>query len=283
MEARTAPEISTIKDIARISHRAGLEQAKTGAAVSAAKSLVRNITAVAKGDKEPDEAALEVVKDTGTGAAVSYATAFAGSSIKGWMQNAGNKTIQALSKSNLPAQVVIATLEAGKTIAKYINGEIDGVECLTELGEKSTGMLASAMFAVIGQIAIPIPVVGGMIGGMLGYALSSACYGQLVSALNGAKLAREERIRIEAECQEAIRMIHEYRAEMEAEISRYLSDYTGIFQSAFDNINAALQIGDIDGFISGANSITRKLDGKPQFNNYSEFENLMTNKETLYL
>jgi hypothetical protein len=283
MEARTAPEISTIKDIARISHRAGLEQAKTGAAVSAAMSLVRNITAVAKGEKEPDDAALSVVQDTGTGAAVSYATAFAGSSIKGWMQNAGNKTIQALSKSNLPTQVVIATLEAGKTLAKYIKGEINGIECLTELGEKGTGMLASAMFAAIGQIAIPIPVVGGMIGGMLGYALSSACYGQLVSALNEAKLAREERIRIEAECQEAIRMIREYRAEMEKSISRYMADHITVFHSAFDGIKDALKIGDVDGFIANANVITKKLGKKPQFETFNEFENLMINKETLYL
>lgn len=81
-------------------------------------------------------------------------------------------------------------------MTRYFNGEIDGVECLETLGEQGTGMIASSMFAVIGQTVIPIPVVGGLIGGMVGYALSSATYGVLVGSLKEAKLAREERIEL---------------------------------------------------------------------------------------
>jgi hypothetical protein len=200
------------------------------------------------------------------------------------MQNAKKEATRILSKTNLPATIVTVTLEAGKTLAKYINGEIDGVQCLEELGEKGTGMAASALFAAIGQIAIPIPVVGGMIGGMLGYALSSACYSQLTSALKEAKIARERRIQIEAECEEAILMIREYRAEMEAAISKYLSDHIVTFNTAFDEIKTALNIGDIDGFIVGTNEFTRKLGGKPQFENISGFDDLMKKKsESLLL
>jgi ribosomal protein S5 len=275
VEARLHPELSTVKDIAGISHRAGVEAAKSGAVIGGSISLITNVVSVAKGDKEPKDAALDVVKDTGTGAVTSYTIAFAGSALKGAMQNASDKMIRVLSRTNLPAAIVTVTVETGKTLAKYISGEIDGVQCLEELGEKGTGMVASALFATIGQIAIPIPVVGGMIGGMLGYALSSACYGQLTTSLKAAKLAREERIRIEAECEEAIKMIRSYRLEMEANISRYLSDYMVSFQTAFDDIKNALQLGDIDGFIAGANSITRKLGGTPQFNTFDEFNVLM--------
>jgi hypothetical protein len=273
--ARLHPKLATARDIFGVSHRAGLEQAKYGAAIGGGMSLVRNLVAVAKGEKEPDEAALSVVKDTGTGAAVSYTTAFAGSAIKGAMQNAKDAAVRSLSKTNLPAAIVTATLESGKTLSKYFKGEIDGVECLTELGEKGTGMLSSAMFAMLGQIAIPIPVVGGMIGSMLGYALSSACYGQLVAALQEAKLAREERIRIEAECAEAVAMLRQYRAEVERYVSEYLIDHINTFHDAFDGIKGALQIGDVDGFIAGSNTITRKLGGKPQFETFNEFDSLM--------
>jgi hypothetical protein len=65
-----------------------------------------NLVAAAKGEKEPDEAVLSVIADTGTGAAVSYTTAFAGSAIKGAMQNTGSSTARALSKTNLPAAIV---------------------------------------------------------------------------------------------------------------------------------------------------------------------------------
>ncbi|GHV84022.1 hypothetical protein AGMMS50212_13620 [Spirochaetia bacterium] len=281
--ARLHPELSTAKDIVGISHRAGLDAAKSGAVIAGSISIVRNIVAVVKGDKKPDEAALAVIKDTGTGTVISYTTAFAGSAIKGVMQNATNATIRTLSKTNLPGIIVTATLETGKTLGKYFKGEIDGVECLTELGEKGTGMVASAMFATIGQIAIPIPVVGGMIGGMVGYALSSACYQKLVSALNDAKTAREDRIRIEAECTQAIEMIREYRAEMEQFISSYMVDYINTFHTAFDDMKNALAIGNIDGFISGTNTITCKLGGKPQFNTFSEFNSLMESSESFKL
>jgi hypothetical protein len=303
---REHPELATARDIAHISHRAGVDAAKTGAVITGGMSLIRNIVAVAKGDKEPDEAALAVVKDTASGAAISYGTAFAGSALAGIMKNAGevvvengtkvlkpNVYIQALGKTNLPGTIVTVALETGKTFSKYFKGEIDGIECLTELGEKGTGMISSAMFATIGtagavavfgksaaigQLVIPIPVVGGLIGGMVGYALSSACYGQLVEALKDAKLAREERIRIEAECVEAVKMIREYRAEMERMVSEYLIDHIETFHNAFVGIKNALQIGDVDGFIGGANTIAEKFGKKPQFSNFTEFDFLMNDK-----
>ncbi|MDR0442152.1 MAG: hypothetical protein LBH44_01935 [Treponema sp.] len=283
MEARKAPEVSTVKDIAKISHKAGLEQAKWGAGIGGGLSLVKNVVSVAKGDIEPDEAAISVVKDTGTGAVVSYSNAFAGSVIKGGMQNAKNGTIRALAKTNIAATIVTATVETGKTLGKYIKGEIDGVECLTELGEKGTGMLSSAMFAVVGQAVIPIPVIGGMIGGMVGYALSSACYNELVSALQEAKLAREERIRIEKECEEAIAMIRQYRLEMEQLVSKYLVDHIETFHIAFDGIKDALEIGDIDEFITSTNKITRKLGKTPPFETFNEFDTLMASNMAIKL
>jgi hypothetical protein len=308
---REHPKLATARDIAHTSHRAGVDAAKTGAVIAGGMSLIRNIVDVAKGDKEPDEAALAVVKDTASGAVLSYGTAFTGTALAGIMKNAGevvvengrkvlkpNIFVQTLGKTNLPGIIVNVALESGKTLGKYFKGEIDGVECLIELGEKGTGMVASAMFstlgaagavavfgksAAIGQLVIPIPVIGGLIGGMVGYALSSACYSQLVDALKDAKLAREERIRIEAECAEAVRMIRQYRAEMEIAVNQYLCDHMIIFHKAFDDMKSALNIGDIDGFIAGANTITKKLGKTPQFETFNEFDALMTSEETIRL
>jgi len=280
---RKHPKTAIAIDIAKTSHKAGLEQIKYGAAIGGGFSIIRNLTAVLKGDKEADDAVFEVVKDTGSATAVSYGTAFTGSALAGAMKNAKSEMVRILSKTNLPAMLVTVTLETGKTLAQYFKGEIDGVQCLEELGEKGTGMVASALFATIGQIAIPIPVVGGIIGAMLGYALSSACYGQLTNALKNAKMARERRIEIEAACDEAIHMIREYRAEIEKAVSEYLSDHIITFHTAFDEMKKALDIDDIDGFIDGANKITRELGGKPQFENMSEFESIMDDSDKYLL
>ncbi len=283
MEARLHPVLSTAKDVVKVAHRAGIEQAKYGAAIGGGVSLVRNLVSVVKGEESADEAALSVVKDTATGAAASYATAFTGSAIKGAMQNAGNETMRTLARTNLAATVVTVAMESGKSFGKYIRGEIDGVECLEELGEKGTGLLSSAMFASAGQLLIPIPVVGGMIGSMLGYALASSCYGELLSALKQAKLAHEERLRVERECAEAITLIRQYRTEMEKAVSTYLSDHIAVFTDAFSQMNRAIGLNNIDGFMAGANAITAKFGGTVKFSNYSEFDSFMQMNGTLRL
>ena len=280
-EARLNPELSTAKDILKVAHRAGVEQAKMGATIGGGISFVRNAVEFYKGDKTAKEAALDVVGDTTSAAALSYVTAFAGSTIKGGMQNASSSYVRALSHSNLPAVVATSTLEVGKTLTRYFKGKIDGVQCLQELGEKGYGMVGSSLFTVVGQLAIPIPVVGALAGSMIGYALSSASYRILFDSLKEAKLAHEERLRVEAECAEAIRMLTEYRIEVEAKINRYLKGKREFFDQSFANIKRALELGDIDGYIDATNAITESCGKKPLYRNMAEFEARMADDKPI--
>lgn len=275
IEARNNPKWSTAKDIARVANRAGLEQAKMGAAIGGGMSLIRNFVAVCKNEKDAKEAALDVAGDTAGAAALSYATAFSGAVIKGTAQNSSSELVKTLSKTNLPAYIATSTLEVGKTLKSYFSGEIDGVQCLEQLGEKGYGMVNSALYAAIGQVAIPIPVVGALIGSMLGYALSSASYGALTQSLKEAKMAREERIRIEAEVAESISMLREYRAELEANISKYLKDTRDFFDETFSRMKSSLQTGDIDGYIASTNAIARKMGKRPVYDTFSQFDSMM--------
>lgn len=281
--ARLHPEASTAADIAKISHRAGVQTAETGAIIGGSVSMVKNLVAVCKGETEPGDAVLNVAKDTASTAAVGYGTGFAGSAIKGAMQNSKLPYLQTLSKTNVAGTIVAASVSATKTLTRYFKGEIDGVECLENLGEQGTGMVSSAMFSVIGQMAIPIPVVGGMIGGMVGYALSSATYGILTKSLKEEKLAHEERIQIEKACEEHIKMIREYRAEIEKIISNYLSESMDIFRDSFSGIKNALEIGDVDWFIESANTITESFGGEASFSSMEEFNSKMLMGSTFKL
>jgi hypothetical protein len=183
--------------------------------------------------------------------------------------------------SELPLATAVA--EAGKTLLRFMRGDIDGTQCLMDLGENATTTMSTSVFAAIGQTAIPIPVVGAFVGSLVGYVLSTACYGQLVATLNAAKFAHEERLRIEKECDEAITMIRQYRAEMERVINQYLSAHSAVFHAACDQMKSALKLGDIDGFINGANQITEDLGGKVQFRNQAGFDALMDSDEALVL
>lgn len=280
MEARLHPVLSTTKDIGKISLRAGGVQAAWGAGIGSGISLIKNCVSLVKGEKTVDELLFSVGCDTVKAGALSFATGFTGSAIKGAMQNAKNEVLRDLSKTNIAATIVTSTVEAGKSLKKYISGEIEGIECLEELGEKGTGQLSAAMFAVVGQAVIPIPVVGAMIGSMVGYALSSACYGELVDALKEAKLAHEERIRIERECEESIKMIVQFREEMNDAIEKYLNDMKETFNNALENAERAIWKDDIDGFIGAANSISNKLGKKALFNTFREFDDFMNTSDS---
>lgn len=283
IEATTAPLLSTAKDIAKVAHRAGVKQAKMGAAIGGGMSLVRNLIAVYKGEKSKEEAALAVVGDTAGAATLSYATAFGGAAIKGGMQNSSSKILQNVSKTNLPAYIATTAWETGKTLKAYFAGEIDGVQCLEQMGEMGYGMTASALFAGIGQVAIPIPVVGALAGSMIGYALSSVSYNILKTSLAEAKLARAERIRIERECNEAIAMLRQYRKELEITVQKYLREQNAFFEQAFNAIKTACDTGDIDGYIAGTNRISEHFGKKPFYSDMAEFEQIMEDKSPLKL
>ena len=250
-EARLSPKLSTAKDIVKLSHRAGLDTAQTAAVIGGSVSIVKNITAVFKNEKNTGEAVIDVAMDTGKAGALIAGT------------------------------TVNIALTSARILSNYFNGKIDGVECLEMLGQEGVGMIASAMFATIGQIAIPIPVVGGLIGGMIGYALSSASYGLLLGALKEKELAHKERMYIESVCNEHMRMIREYRLEIEKIINQYLSNKLEVFNESFKGIKNALEIGDVDLFIESTNKITENFGGKPAFSNMDEFNKIMLRKDTI--
>ena len=277
MEARLHPTLSTAKDIVKIAHRSGVEQAKMGIAIGGGISIIRNAIALYKGDKEGVEAIKDIAVDTAGAAAVSYATGFGGAVIKGSMQNSSSAMLRGISKTNLPAYIATSTLEIGKTMTAYFKGDIDGAACLEELGEKGYGMVTSAMFAAVGQMVIPIPILGAMAGSMLGYALASASYHSLLGSLKEAKLAKTERIRIETECEEAVKMLQEYRQKLEKYIDDYLQKTENVFNEVFSEIKDKLAIGDADGYIRSINKITEFCGKNPIASNRKDVDLLMQN------
>lgn len=285
IEARLHPGLSTVKDIARVAHQAGKEQAKYGAAISGSISIVKNMVALVNGEKTPEDAAQDVVLDTGKGAVVSYTTAFAGTAIKGGMQNAPSAYVRSLAKTNLASGLVTTTLSVGKTMRCYFKGDIDGAECIEELGQNGVGEMGSAIFSAIGVAAAPgaLSVIGGLAGATFGYAAATAIYQELATALRDAKIAHERRIWIEAECAEAVKMIRQYREEMNELVSKYLTENIQTFSAGFLEMDKAILENDSDGFIKGNVEIQRILGREAQFTDQDEFDVLMNSDIPLKL
>lgn len=289
IEARNHPKLSTIKDVARISHKAGMRGAEYAAICTGGISLIRNFVSYAKGEIDAKEAGMAIAKDTGTSAALGYATAFSGSAINGALKNASSEYLRSLSKTNLASNLVVTTKNVAFTMAALVRGEIDGVECIERLGKEGFGEIGAAMFsaasvaAVGGLESTVVTVLAGVAGSTVGYMAAVAVYDELKNALEEYKFAKEERIRIEAECEEAIALIRYYRQEMNAKVEEYLSEHMSTFEEGFSKMDDAILENDINGFISGNVAIQQCMGRDVQFSNMEEFDELMSSSDSLVL
>ncbi|GAA9935056.1 hypothetical protein VN0867_05710 [Helicobacter pylori] len=274
--ARNHPTLSTAKDVANLSHQAGMNAAGVGALVSGGVSLITNLWECVTKGKDPKEVLKHTAIATLKGGAYSYGVAFASSSLGGMMQNSANKVIQSLGKSSAPAMIVGACVANFTIFGRYFSGKIDELELCKQLGRTNTSLLSGGAMAFAGQALIPIPVVGVLIGGFVGAALSEAFF----NALNSKKveLARQRRIEIEKECRESIRLLEMYRNQFKEVFERYFHETTKFFNQSFDELERALYAGDADLVIGVNNKIQEGLGQKLSFGNKQECWDFITSR-----
>ncbi|QQX49444.1 hypothetical protein HG563_03010 [Helicobacter pylori] len=249
--ARNHPTLSTAKDVANLSHQAGMNAIGVGALVSGGVSLITNIyECVTKGKdpkgKDPKEALKRATTETLKGGVHSHGIAFGGSLLGGVMQNNANQVIQNLSNGSMPTMVVGVGVKSCRILTKYFRGEINSVE---------------------------------LFGGFVGVALSEAFF----NALNSKKveLARQRRIEIEKECREHIRQLEMYQNQFKEVFERYFQETARFFNESFDELERALYAGDADLAIGANNKIQEGLGQKPLSNNKQELWELITSNKDI--
>ncbi|MGN8519595.1 hypothetical protein ACR9M1_05210 [Helicobacter pylori] len=130
--------------------------------------------------KRPKEAlkhaATKTLKEVAYNGARSYGIASVGSLLGSVMQNNANQFIQSFGNGSAPTMVVGVGVKSCRILIKYFRGEIKSVECLEQLGEENTKFLSNIAMDGIGQLAIPIPMVGALIGGFAGITMSKTFY-----------------------------------------------------------------------------------------------------------
>ncbi len=275
--ARNHPTLSTAKDVANLSHQAGMNAMQTGALIGGVVSLATNLWECVVNGKDPKKALKHTAIATLKGGAYSYGVAFASSSLGSLMQNSANKVIQSFGKSSAPAMIVGACVANVTILARYFSGKIDEVELCKQLGRTNTSLLSGGAMAFAGQALIPIPVVGALIGGFVGAVLSETFF----NALNSKKveLARQKRIEIERECRESIRLLEMYRNQFKEVFEQYFHETTKFFNQSFDDLERAIYAGDADLVIGVNNKNQEGLGQKPLFGNKQEgWELIISNK-----
>lgn len=226
IEARLNPNLSTAKGVTRVSHQAGMNAAQTGALIGGGVSLMTNVYECVANGKDPMKAIKHTAIATLKGGVLSYGSAFARSSLGGLMQSSANKVIQSLGKGSLPAMIVGACVANATVLTRYLSGKIDKTELLKQLGKANTTLVSSGVMAVAGQALIPIPVVGALVGGFVGAALSETFFNAFLKAREEAKLARQRRIEIEKECHEFIKLLEIYQNQFKEVFEQHFHETT---------------------------------------------------------
>ncbi|MFP6102352.1 hypothetical protein ACLGAT_04585 [Helicobacter pylori] len=280
IEARLNPKLSTAKDVASISHQAGMNAAQTGALIGGGVSTITNIYECIANGKDPMKAIKHTAIATLKGGALSYGSAFASSSLEGLMQSSANKIIQSLGKGSAPAMIVGACVANATVLTRYFSGKIDRVELCKQLVKTNTTLVSSGAMAVAGQALIPIPVVGALVGGFVGAALSETCLNALLKAREEAKLARQRRIEIEKECREIIKHLEAYQNQFKEVFEKYFHETTKFFNQSFNELERASYAGDADLAIAVNNKSREWLGQKALFDNKQEgWELIISNKD----
>lgn len=280
IEARLNPNLSTAKDVTRVSHQAGMNAAQTGALIGGGVSLVTNVYECIANGKDPIKAIKHTLVDTAKGGALSYGSAFASSSLGGLMQSSANKIIQSLGKGSLPAMFVGACVTNATVLTRYFSGKIDGTELLKQLGKANATLVSSGAMAFAGQALIPIPVVRALIGGFVGAILSETFFNAFLKAREEAKLARQRRIEIEKECREIIKHLEAYQNQFKEVFEKYFHETTKFFNQSFNELERASYAGDADLAIAVNNKSREWLGQKALFDNKQEgWELIISNKD----
>ena len=269
--ARDNPGIYTAQSMLGTAHEAGKEAAKSGAVIGGGMAIVFNLDAVLKG-KPVDEAIKDVAVKSAKSAARSYAVASGATLIDGGIKHYKEDLPKLLKNAKAPTEIAGFIVDAASSFYNYYNGNISGVDCMKQLAVSAS--LAVANLTPIGQAVFVARTV---------YTLASVSVAVIKNALKAPKIARQYRLQIEAECAEQIKALRFFREEFEAKSRTWLKETTEVFVSAFDMMDSAIQTGDFDSYICGANKITRAMGYKTQFENCEQFNRLMESDEAFIL
>ena len=271
------------ENIIHIGHEAGMAGAEYAGVTGLTMSGINNVTALLNGEKSAEEAIADTVAQSGKAAVDGYVMSSSLTVLGHQMSSSSSEFIRNLAEANVPGKVVTAVMVTGDTLAKWGSGEITTQECMIELGDKGLNMATMGYFMAMGQAAIPIPIVGGAIGAMVGSTLTSGYYQELIHILKDREVEHQERMRLIAESEQAAEETRQFNEQLRQYRDRYFAECHEFFDTTLSTMQFAYETGDANGVIHAANKITERLGGKVQYETVDEFEDFLDSDEPFVL
>lgn len=302
------PKGVTAKEVVKLGHEAGLNYAKTSAMIKGSMTFAKCLNKVVNGEMTAKEATEEVAKETAKGAALGYVTGQANTTLSALMRNSSKEALRKLGESSAPAQIVTFTASVFRITNDRMEGKITDEECFHNIAKSGIGVIGTFKAGAIGEVAgkyvgkkvgeVASKAIGNKIGGAIGAMggpvgaivgsvvagiVIDASYDYAVNTLKAPGIARREREQLEQECEQLHLQLEQYREDFRNTYIANTNELVEVFGDSLSDMANALKMDDADSFIMGANTITKALGGKTQFDNVDEFEAFLDSKKAFDL
>lgn len=271
------------KGIYQKAHEKGLAKAKSVMPKLDAVEVIKMALTFIKADTEEQKALLKKIALQYGRAGTAYAKSFAETAFNEYLKKSDNEYLNKLAKNNIGKDFVKVSEQVGGVVFDYIRGkqsadDLKGHFAKIELDNPLNKMVKAAGIDPKGLKGLDLNNVQ-LVQVTMAYKAFTKVYAMYQDALHDLALAKEERMRIEAECKECVDLIVSYREEMNALVSKFFSEHIETFQNGFELMDQAIMADDVDGYIAGNVEIQKILKSEIQFTNQEEFEALMLSDE----
>lgn len=290
VKAEIAVDKEITKETLKGANKVGFESAMQGIKIGTIISTAQNATALAKGEEDFEEFVYNIGTDVARTGVTTYSMAIINKSIEGATRAAADKIKDKTEKTilkkagekvgggllkvangNAIGEIVNITMEVGKSMKLYLDGDLDEAELIDNLSEKGSGMaiaLATTVaFEEIVQLSGMAAGIAGVVVSTVGYMVGTAIYNQVKNkAIKIAEL--DENIEKYNNLAEQIK---NYRQELERNLEQLQNKNTQKLMKSFKQIEQSILNNDVATFTNSLNDICNVFGKEVKFKTDQEF------------
>lgn len=192
-------------------------------------------------------------------------------------------TVKAIGKRSPHVAIATALVDTQESFRAYLKGDISKEKLFEKISHTAVTTTSAFYYAGLGQAAIPIPVVGALVGAGVGYFVGNMLTQSGLIALGDSQIVREAKERrqaVQTICNTLVPEIKKSRIQLEKYIDKYFSDRKKEFSQSFNILDNSLIEWDPDKFAAGLERINNQFGASLQFKTFDEFDEFMKSDET---
>jgi hypothetical protein len=202
---------------------------------------------------------------------------------------AENLNFDVLSQGNSATALVNCVINTGKTISRFVKGEIDGVQAIEQVGQNGVSTLSSiytgaSTGAAIGAVAGPAgAAAGAMIGTIGGYIVSTAIYQSTIAIAKQADLEEKQFKLMKALYEQSCVELKNYNEKFIEASKSYRKNVSSKVNSVLLNLESGLLTNNIDRVTESLSVLTLLTGQELRYKTLQDFDDAMNSEDPIII